>query len=215
MPKRLWPDTDGTAAARHQMLTHLVAGPSFRTAFSPNRHHSFRAMIQEAHMPHSPITRRLAAAATVALGAALVPVATAATASAQDPIAITPNTYFVGLVNGKTADAVITVVCPGPVTTGSLGHPVAGQTAEVRSPVPTAAPAGFTGSAGREIVAGFTSASTVVQSIRFGSYFAPAAIPTTWLLPCGGSATMTFVPEPTSPTARSYTVTVTFLNIAA
>ena len=48
----------------------------------------------------------------------------------------------------------------------------------------------------------------------FKAYFAPAAIPTTWLLPCGGTGTMTFAPEPTSPTARSYSLTVTFLNIA-
>jgi hypothetical protein len=35
------------------------------------------------------------------------------------------------------------------------------------------------------------------------------------VVPCGGSGAMTFVPEPTSPTARSYTVPVTFVNIAA
>jgi len=163
-------------------------------------------------MPHSPAARRLAAAATVALGAALVP---AATAAAQDPLPITPNTSFIGLANGKSVDAVITVVCPGPITPSSVGHPVAGQTAEVRSVQPTATSAGFTGSLGREIVAGFTSASSASQALVFTSYYAPAAIPTTWLLPCGGTGTMTFAPEPTSPTARSYSLTVTFLNIAA
>ena len=168
-------------------------------------------------MPHSPAARRLAVAATLAVSAAVVPAliaATAATAVAQDPIPITPNTAFVGLVNGKTADAVVTVVCPGPVTSTSVGHPIEGQTAEVRSIVPPVTPSGFTGSQGRQIVAGFDSASTASQAIVFSSYFAPAAIPTTWLLPCGGSGAMTFVPEPTSPTARSYTVKVTFLNIA-
>lgn len=163
-------------------------------------------------MPHSPTARRLAAAATVALGAALVP---AATAAAQDPLPITPNTSFTGLVNGKTADAVITVVCPGPVTPTSVGHPISGQTAEVRSILPPPTPAGYTGSLGREIVAGFDSASSAQQALAFTSYFAPAKIPTTWLLPCGGTGVMTFVPQPTSPTARSYTVKVTFLNIAA
>ena len=166
-------------------------------------------------MHGSPTARRLAAATAVALGAALVPALAASAAAAQDPVVITPNTYFDGLVNGKTADAVITVVCPGPVGPASVGHPVAGQTAEVRSILPPVTPTGYTGSAGRKIVAGFTSASTAAQNIVFDAYYAPAAIPTTWLLPCGGTGTMTFVPEPTSPTARSYSVTVTFLDIAA
>jgi hypothetical protein len=170
-------------------------------------------------MPHSPTSgtvRRLAAAAVVALGAALVPAATAAADPVQDPLPITPNTYFAGLVNGKAADAVITVVCPGPVTANSVGHPVSGQTAEVRSVLPpSTTPLGYTGGLGREIVAGFTSASSATQALVFTSYFAPAKIPTTWLLPCGGTGVMTFVPQPTSPTARSYSLTVTFLNIAS
>jgi hypothetical protein len=159
-----------------------------------------------------PTARRLAA---VALGAALVPVVTAATAAAQDPILITPNTSFEGLVNGKTADAVVTVVCPGPVTPTSVGHPVSGQTAEVRSGLTPVVPSGYTGGAGDEIVAGLDSPSASAQVIVFKAFFAPAAIPTAWVVPCGGSGAMTFVPEPTSPTARSYTVPVTFVNIAA
>jgi hypothetical protein len=163
-------------------------------------------------MLHSPTARRLAGAAAVALGAALVP---AATAAAQDPIPVTPNTYFVGLVNGKTADAIITVACPGPVSPTSVGHPIAGQTAEVRSILPPTTPAGYTGSAGREIIATLTTPTAASQAIVFGSYFAPAAIPTTWTVPCGGTGTMTFVPEPTSPTAHSFSVAVAFVNIAA
>jgi hypothetical protein len=165
-------------------------------------------------MHRSPTAQRIAVAATLALGAAVVPALSAATAAAQDPIPITPNTFFVGLVNGKAADAVVTVVCPGPITPTSVGHPVAGQTAEVRSITPPPTLSGFTGSLGHQIVAGFTSSSTAAQNIVFSSYFAPAAIPTTWLVPCGGSGTMTFVPQPTSPTARSYSVAVTFLDIA-
>ena len=172
-------------------------------------------------MLHSPTTmptarrgtvRRLSVTAAAVLGTVLVP---AATAAAQDPVLISPNTPFVGLVNGKTADAVVTVVCPGPIGPNSVGHPASGQTAEVRSVLPTVAPAGYTGSAGKEIVAGFNSASAVNQGIVFSAFFAPAAIPTTWYVPCSGSGAMTFVPEPTSPTARSYTVTVTFIDIAA
>lgn len=160
--------------------------------------------------------RRVAAAAAVALGAALVPSVAAASAPVQDPVVITPNTSFVGLVNSATADPVITVVCPGPITANSVGHPTSGQTAEVRSVLPpTTQPAGYTGSLGHQIAAGFTSATSAAQGIVFTSYFAPAKIPTTWLLPCGGTGTMTFVPQPTSPTARSFSLTVTFVNIAA
>lgn len=170
-------------------------------------------------MPHSPTSvpvRRLAAAAVVALGAALVPAATAAADPVQDPLPITPNTYFVGLVNGRAADAVITVMCPGPITANSVGHPISGQSAEVRSVVPpSTTPLGYTGGFGRQITAGFTSASSAQQTLVFTSYFAPAKIPTTWLLPCGGTGTMTFVPQPTSPTARSYSLTVAFANIAS
>ncbi|GAA1982611.1 hypothetical protein [Catenulispora subtropica] len=164
--------------------------------------------------PHT--TRRLALAATLALGAAVIPAATAA--AVQDPIPIGPNTYFYGLVGDKAADAVIQVVCPGPVGPTSTGHPVSGQTAEVRSVVPpVTSQYGYTGSAAHQIDAGLTlpSSATVNPPIVFTSFFAPAAIPTTWVVPCGGTTTMTFVPLATSTTARSYTLTVAFVNIAA
>jgi len=161
-------------------------------------------------------TRRLALAATVALAAAVIPAATAATARAvQDPIPIGPNMYFYGLVNGKTASAVVDVVCPGPVGPNSTGHPVSGQTAEVRNVLPpVSSQVGYTGSAGKQIDAGFNLSSTVNLPIVFTSFYAPAAIPTSWVVPCGGSGSMTFVPLPNSTTAHSTTVTVTFVNIA-
>lgn len=158
-------------------------------------------------------TRRLALAATVALGAAVLPAATAR--AVQDPIPIGPNMYFYGLVNGKAADAVVDVVCPGPVGPNSTGHPVSGQTAEVRTIVPpVSSQYGYTGSAGKQIDAGFNLSSTVNLPIVFTSFYAPAKIPATWVVPCGGSGSMTFVPLPNSTTARSTTVTVTFVNIA-
>jgi len=46
------------------------------------------------------------------------------------------------------------------------------------------------------------------------SFFAPVAISTTLLLPCGGTGVVSFVPLPTSPTARGVAVTVTYVNIA-
>ncbi|NUP52470.1 MAG: hypothetical protein HOW97_34870 [Catenulispora sp.] len=162
-------------------------------------------------------TRRLALAATLALGAAVLPAATAANAAVQDPIPIGPNMYFYGLVNGKSADAVIQVACPGPVGPSSTGHPLDGQTAEVRSVVPPVSSMyGYTGSSARQIDAGLTLPSSAMADppIVFTSFFAPAKIPTTWTVPCGGSTTMTFVPLSSSTTARSYTLTVSFVNIA-
>jgi hypothetical protein len=47
------------------------------------------------------------------------------------------------------------------------------------------------------------------------SFFAPVPIPTTLNLPCGGSGVVSFVPIPTSPTARGVAVNVLFVNIAA
>ncbi|MBW8805423.1 MAG: hypothetical protein JF587_16480 [Catenulisporales bacterium] len=161
--------------------------------------------------------RRLAVAATFALGAAVIPAATASASAVQDPIPIGPNTYFYGLVNGKSSNAVVYVVCPGPIGPNSTGHPVDSQSVEVRSVVPPVINAyGYTGSDGKQIDAGFTtsSSSRINPPIVFTSFFAPTKIPTTWLLPCGGSASMAFVPLATSSTARDFKVTVTFVNIA-
>ncbi|MFL6117476.1 MAG: hypothetical protein ACJ786_39915 [Catenulispora sp.] len=162
--------------------------------------------------------RRLAVAATVAtvaLGAAVIPAATAS--AVQDPIPIGPNTFFYGLVNGKAANAVVEVVCPGPIGPASTGHPIYGQSVEVRSIVPpVTATYGYTGSNAKQINAGFTTASSATANpqIVFTSFFAPAKIPTDWSVPCGGTGSMTFMPLATSSTARSYTVTVSFVNIA-
>ncbi|NUR62153.1 MAG: hypothetical protein HOV87_26360 [Catenulispora sp.] len=162
-----------------------------------------------------PTARSLAFAAALALGVAAAPAASAG--PVQDPIPIGPNTYFYGLVNGQAADAVIQVACPGPVGPSSTGHPLYGQTAEVRSVVPPVSTLyGYTGSAAKQIDAGLTLPTSVTADppIVFGSFFAPAKIPTTWVVPCGGSTTMTFVPLSTSSTARSYTLKVSFVNIA-
>jgi hypothetical protein len=159
--------------------------------------------------------RALAVAAAIALGAAVTPAAAAA--PVQDPIPIGPDMYFYGLVNGQSADAVIKVACPGPVSSSSTGHPLDGQSAEVRSLVPPVSTGyGYTGSAARQIDAGLTLPTGVTADppIVFSSFFAPAKIPTTWLVPCGGNTTMTFMPLSTSSTARSYTLKVSFLNIA-
>ena len=125
--------------------------------------------------------------------------------------------YFYGLVNGKAANAIIKVVCPGPVGPTSIGHPLNGQTAEVRTVLPAGDDQyGYTGSGAHR---DRRPPHLLVDRDReppivFTSFFAPAKIPMSWVVPCGGTGAMTFVPSPPAPRRASYTVTVTFVNIA-
>jgi hypothetical protein len=159
-------------------------------------------------------TAPLSAAAALAL-------ATAPLASADAIAAVGPNQYFTAQVNGpasSTGSSVIKVVCPGPVTPGELGHPVSGQTVEaflVLPPVTVPNQLGFTGSAAHQIDVFFTPASSgTAAPVVLTAYGVVAKIPTTLLLPCGGSGVVSFVPEPGSTTARSYQVPVVYENIA-
>lgn len=159
-------------------------------------------------------TAPISAAAVLALAAA-----PAATADVIAPIG--PNTYFTAQVNGPastTDSSVIKVVCPGPATQGQMGHPVAGQTVEALSvlpPSPVPSTLGYTGSAAHQIDVSFSPASSgTAAPVVLKAFFAPAAIPTTLLLPCYGSGVVQFVPEPTSSSARSYKVPVVYENIA-
>jgi len=158
------------------------------------------------------------ALAALALVAGAVPAAFA-DGPVQDPIPVGPDTYFVGLVNGvpsATPTATITVVCPGPISLSSTGHPIAGQTVEVETVVPvTSAVPGYTGSAADSIDVIFSTPSAAAANppIVLTSFFVKYAIPTTDVFPCEGTGTVSFVPIPTSATARGYSVPVTFLNI--
>jgi hypothetical protein len=89
------------------------------------------------------------------------------------------------------------------------GHPTSGQTLEVVL-AEVLATAGNTGSHGSAIVAHFTDARS--SSIRFSDYGITQPIPTSLLLPCGGSGTVMFVPAPSSTGAKSFTVTVNFVG---
>jgi hypothetical protein len=130
-----------------------------------------------------------------------------------DPGPVAPDQFFVGLVNGQAAQARIAVACDGPVPTG---HPVAGQTVEVRQllpPVPQTT--GYTGSAASEIGVVFGPTSTsAAPPVRLRFYLTRAQIPTDLVVPCGGKGTVTFGPLPTSPTARPATVDVTYVGPA-
>lgn len=125
---------------------------------------------------------------------------------------IMPNQQFVGLINGKAANATINMACFGPIRPGQLGHPFGNQWAEVLN-VSGVQPLGYTGSLGTSIVANFPGPPTAVpEQIVFHYYGLQAQIPTSFYLPCSGSAPVVFTPEPTSPTARSFTVNVNFVG---
>ncbi len=135
------------------------------------------------------------------------------TAAAQPTPAtkIGPRQFFVGMVNGKSADAVIAVVCPGPLRPGQLGHPLNDEVAleEFLPPAPTTS--GYTGSHGRSVVATFVVPNGAsINTVTF-THYGTKAIPNTFLLPCSGSGTVVFSPEPTSHSARSARVPVTYV----
>jgi len=141
----------------------------------------------------------------------LVLVATAAAASADTPsVAIGPNQTFAGLVNGHLANAKVDVICPGPLRTAETGHPASGQTLGVTSAPPTIASTGFTGSRGRSIMASFVTPTAAGTATVTFTQYGTQPIPTTFLLPCYGSGSVVFAPHPTSHSARSAQVSVTF-----
>jgi hypothetical protein len=149
-------------------------------------------------------------------GLAIVAPGTAAADTSSPPtFPILPNQWFSGVVNGKTADATIQMVCPGPATSRT-GHPANGQTLSVsRVSAPTdTTDLGYTGSAGNSIAAAPVTSSTANSPVVFTEYFRPRALPTTWTLPCDGDGRIAFTPQPDSPTARTAYVTVHFVNIA-
>ncbi len=154
------------------------------------------------------------AAASAAVGCTIA-LAPPSSAAVQDPIPIGPNQFFQGQVKGLHSGAEILVVCPGPASPGELGHPVAGQPVQAVTR-PSTTPGGYTGSLGRSIVASFgpAASSTTPQRLTFTSFYAPQSIPTSFWLPCDGTALIPFTPEPTSPTAVTDYVKVTFVNIA-
>jgi len=160
------------------------------------------------------LSLRFAAALTSGLIAAAMGLSIAAAASAavgpQDPVPIGSNEYFRGFINSHPpGKAVITVICPGPVNTG---HPAAGQTIEVETAQPTSTfDLGYTGSAGRKIRATLAPAATTTILASFTSFFVPKTIPTSITVPCSGTGKVVFRPSPTSSTAKSAVLPVTFM----
>ncbi|HEV2377441.1 MAG TPA: hypothetical protein VGS19_35410 [Streptosporangiaceae bacterium] len=163
------------------------------------------------------LTRPLFIAAVAALAMAAAPAVVSAAVSHGPKVKVGPNQPFAGLVNAKTSNAVIHVLCPG---VSNTGHPLSGQTVGTALVLPPLPPnTGFTGTAATSIGVWLTWPPTVPPSppayiATFTSY-GTMPIPTTITVPCSGSAQMLFLPAPGSPTVKAATVSLTFVSIAA
>jgi len=152
--------------------------------------------------------RRLAIAGAVFT---LVSATPAVARAALDPGPVSPDKFFVGLVNGAGGQSRIAVVCDGPIDVVPSGHPAPGQTIVAEQVRTDTSPAvvGFTGSAARALDV-FVGTGRTPVTLRF--FHASAPIPTTILVPCSGTGTVTFSPSPDSRTARPATVVVRFVT---
>jgi len=152
----------------------------------------------------------------IAVSAATITAVTAAPASADaviGPAPIGPHQYFFGEVNGQAGHATIKMGCFGPIYRGQHGHPLPGQTVKVSpAPTPRTSDLGFTGSAAHAIDVRFPTATVAKVPVVVHDYAVTAPIPVSLILPCAGSGKVAFVPDPTSPTARTATVTVSFVG---
>jgi hypothetical protein len=126
-----------------------------------------------------------------------------------DPAPIDPNQSFYGEVNDHAGQATIVVNCQGPIFRLPTGHPSPNQTVKVLPGLSPTSGGGFTGSAAHTIAVRFPDTASTTVILR--DYGVPATIPTSLTFPSVGKGTVTFTPDPTSPTARTSTVTVTFL----
>jgi hypothetical protein len=153
--------------------------------------------------------RRLA---TVGAAVGALGICPGVAAALQAPVPIGPNQPFVGFVNGSSANAFIRVGCVGPTRPGQTGHPLAGQSMEVR--FSNATVAGFTGTA-HSVTATITypapATSQPTTLASFSNYFVPTPISTQARLPCTGRGTVAFTPMDNSPSARPWDMTVNFV----
>jgi len=132
--------------------------------------------------------------------------------------AIGPDQHFVGLVNGASSNAVVHVVCGGPIYSGRTGPVAGGQTMSVRE---VSASSGYTGPFSH-VYAWFvpqSSSAGAPPMLKFTTYGAPQAVPTSTQVPCGGSGQVEFSScQYLAPCAYGwvpYYVKVQFVDIAA
>jgi hypothetical protein len=138
-------------------------------------------------------------------------------AAVTDPGPIGPNQRFSGIVNGKTANAPILNDCVGPIVPGQTGHPQSGQYVLATTlPATTTGDVGYTGSAANSVTAVLQGgsmvgpAATVIGTLKW--YEVKVPIPTALTVPCAGAGEVDFIPTPTSSTAHTAVVTVSFIG---
>lgn len=166
-------------------------------------------------MSVSPRHTRLAAVAAGLLLAVLgTTTASADIPPVSDPVPVGPGITFAGDVNGATSNAQILTSCFGPITPGETGHPLAGQYVEAVAAASTGGVPGYTGTAATQIAVSLTTASSasITPLATLYDIFLKVAIPTSVTVPCSGSGTVRFTPLPTSPTARTATVSVNLVS---
>jgi hypothetical protein len=155
------------------------------------------------------LTRSLVPMAALVFGLATTSVASAATHPLQTPIGA--NQYFKGIFNGHPPGAaMIFVSCTPGATTG---HPVAGQklwVEETGPPVSTSPDVGYTGSKGTSINAAITPTTVTVLIAHFTGYGVKKTLSASLTLPCSGKGSIDFSPAPTSSTAHTAVLAVTF-----
>jgi hypothetical protein len=150
---------------------------------------------------------------TLSLVAASVLALLAVPTTTQAAAPIGPNEIFLGEVNSQSQHAVITVVCPGPSTTG---HPFGDTVAVVRLQDPIFG-FGRTGNAHQISVdlSWATGPIAIVEHVTTFTTYTSENLPATLTVPCSGTGTMTFNPVDGGPSALPATVSVTFRNIGA
>jgi hypothetical protein len=152
------------------------------------------------------------AIAAVILALTAVSLITGPSAQASSPGGkIGHHQFFVGLVNGRSHDAIVKVVCAGPSATGRA---LPDQPLVVESPLVIAKDFGFTGSRGRTIATNLVLPAAAATTLTFHRYNDSIPFPTNINVPCGGTGLVIFTPIPGSHSARSFSVTVSFANVA-
>jgi hypothetical protein len=122
---------------------------------------------------------------------------------------VRPGQEFGGLVNGQSSNVAVRMDCFGAVHPGQTGHPAAGQTLAVFRPEALQVD-GFTGTTAHSIVAHFTN--DLSAGVTLTRYRQRSPIPTSLTLPCSGTGTVVFSPQPSSSTSHSSTVQVQFVG---
>jgi hypothetical protein len=140
---------------------------------------------------------------------ALVPAGLAAASGKP----IKPNQHFIGFVNGKSHDAVVYTVCPGPLGPGELGPPAGNQPVKV---VHVRSGGGDTGSTGNLVYSFIPGGPPAITTLTH--YNTPGDIPMSGRVPCDGTGVDIFtscaIPAPCGTGAKTYQVDVTFEDIA-